>query len=364
MMFFRCCIPVFSWYLPVLFLFSGELAAQEGLYDETGKLLSPQEKTSYGWVDHFFEEDEPVTLEIRSDFKALMNDDTDDPDYRPALISMQPAGPYTMKMNVRIRPRGYSRRMACPLPPLKVDFSHSGTALKQPKKLQEVKLVAVCRKGETFQHYVLREYLLYKFYNLLTPLSFRVRLAKTRYVDAAGDSLVFEGWAFMIEDVDNMAKRNQGAEIEDEKLHPRDLNREYMTQVAIFQFMIVNLDWSVSGLHNLKVVERDGELFPVPYDFDYAEMVGAFYASEERDPNLPELPSQRIYQGYCCSRANLNAVLDRFRRQRESMIGLTDSFNYLPAAEREEVMDLLHSFFRLIERPAQIETYFINNCRN
>ena len=55
-----------------------------------------------------------------------------------------------------------------------------------------------------------------------------------------------------------------------------------MTRVALFEYMIGNLDWSVPVRHNIKLIvpkeDSNAIAFPVPYDFDYSGLVKTDYA--------------------------------------------------------------------------------------
>ena len=44
-----------------------------------------------------------------------------------------------------------------------------------------MKVVTNFRNSEAYDEYVLREYLCYKIYNAISPVSFRVRLLKMKY---------------------------------------------------------------------------------------------------------------------------------------------------------------------------------------
>ena len=74
-----------------------------------------------------------------------------------------------------------------------------------------------------------------------------------------------------------------------------------MTLVAIFQYMIGNTDFGVSANHNIILMQsaKDSTAKPivVPYDFDYAGFVDAYYAVPNE--GLPiENVRQRLYRGY------------------------------------------------------------------
>ena len=59
-----------------------------------------------------------------------------------------------------------------------------------------MKVVTHCNNSKVYSEYVLKEYLIYKIYNILSPVSFRVRLIRMKYVDTGRKNKVTESWAF------------------------------------------------------------------------------------------------------------------------------------------------------------------------
>ena len=107
--------------------------------------------------------------------------------------------------------RGNFRRNAnnCDFPPLYLDFAKKKTKGTLFAKQNKLKLVTHCQAED----YVVREYMIYKLYNQLTPLSFRARLAKVSYVDSLRKRATETRWGFLIEDEDDVAKRNKLVEL-------------------------------------------------------------------------------------------------------------------------------------------------------
>ena len=91
--------------------------------------------------------------------------------------------------HLKVRLRGNFRKMLinCNFPPIRLNFSKeegAGTLFDGQDKL---KLVTHCQDREAaYEQYVLLEYLIYKMYNQLTDLSFRVRLVEMTYEDTSG----------------------------------------------------------------------------------------------------------------------------------------------------------------------------------
>ena len=133
----------------------------------------------------------------------IRNDRDKDSDLRDALMVL-PNGDTTA---LQIQTRGNFRlnKRNCDFPPLRLNLKKEavkGTLFEGQDKL---KLVVPCKLGQEYwAQYVLSEYLAYRMLNVLTPLSFRVRLARVTYIDSTGkDDPVEERYGFVIEDLDD-----------------------------------------------------------------------------------------------------------------------------------------------------------------
>ncbi len=71
-----------------------------------------------------------------------------------------------------------------------------------------MKLVAHCQNDRSFEEYVQREYLIYKMYQHITPISFNVRLCRITYVDENKPKQQNIHYGFLIESIKDVAKRN------------------------------------------------------------------------------------------------------------------------------------------------------------
>ena len=96
-------------------------------------------------------------------------------------------------------------------PPLRLNFKRDNTEGTLFEGQNKLKLVAHCQDAEEqYKEYVVREYLVYKAYQLLTDKSFRVRLLKMTYVDKANEDKKMEKYGFLIESDEMLAARLEG----------------------------------------------------------------------------------------------------------------------------------------------------------
>ena len=161
------------------------------------------------------------------------------------LIPMTMAGK-TLQSDAEIRVRGRFRRdkFVCNFPPVHVKFPKKSTPAPLFEGQRKIKLVTHCQSDQ----YILKEYYLYKVYNMLTDQSFKVRLAKIEWVDTSGKFDEGIRFAFFIESEDHMAERNDSEPLpEDIIVNADEVDRNGLTRVHVFQYMIANKDFQVKS---------------------------------------------------------------------------------------------------------------------
>jgi hypothetical protein len=102
---------------------------------------------------------------------------------------------------------------------------------------------------------------------------------------------------------------------------PAKLERPGRRQLALFQYMIGNTDWSIARERNTMLVEIDGRQMPVPYDFDMSGLVNAGYAGPA--PGLPiDEVRERYFLGYCQPGTDWERLFADFAARREAILSL------------------------------------------
>lgn len=311
----------------------------------------------------FFKDDMPLTMDISTDLKKLTSEKKLDT-YRPATVTLHFADSSVISEPISLSARGEFRRQNCFLPTLRLDFKNPAAPKLSP--LKKLKLVCGCDKGPVYERLVLKEFLVYKIYNLLTDMSFRVRLLSINYKDTREKIKSYSQYGFLIEDVDDMAKRNKCYEVEKQAFNTQKTNRQQMTLVAIFQYMIGNTDWAVPNYHNVKlmrpVTDSFSSPYTVPYDFDFCGIVDAKYASPQEELGIVSV-KERVYRGFPRSMAELQITLNIFREKREAIKSLVMNFEPLSLRDRNEIMVYLDEFYKTIENKYYVERAFIDNAR-
>src|SRR4051812_38280806 len=131
-----------------------------------------QEKLS---TKNLFENDEVLNIRLTGNIRELMNDRVENPQYHSLILSYKSEDGIQDSLYIEAKTRGHFRKTMgnCTYPPLLLHFSHSDSLASSIFHDQyKLKLVMPCQGDE----YVIREWLAYKIYNLITPVSFKARL--------------------------------------------------------------------------------------------------------------------------------------------------------------------------------------------
>lgn len=312
----------------------------------------------------FFAEENPVQMIIATDFKKLLGQRKKGV-FQPATATLFFSEKDSAKETIDISTRGIFRLKQCNMPGLMLNFKHSDETTKL-SPLKKMKMVCGCSRDEYGEQLVLMEYLIYKMYNLVTDMSFKVRLARINYVDTKEKLKPYTQYAFLIEDVDDMAKRNNCKEVEGITFNTEQTNRQQTTIVSLFQYMIGNTDWTIPNYHNVKLMRsRMDSLsspFVVPYDFDFAGAINARYATPAEELGIEKV-TDRLYRGFPREMAELQMALDIFRGKKESLLSLIKSFELLNKRQRDEFYRYVNEFYGIIENKNQVQSIFIDNAR-
>ncbi len=313
-----------------------------------------------------FEEETPLECSLAFDLRKLNREKQEELE-QEALMICNKNDSVILEKQIKIHARGISRKKICYIPPIRLNLKDSVKKSGGFKKHKNIKLVTHCELSKTFQEYVLKEYLVYKLYNLLTEESFRVRLMNVRYIDnGRKNPKEHIGYGFVIEDIDVVAERNDAFEIEVTSLNREHLDRDAMMRVAIFQFMIGNTDWSVPGLHNLKLIrsndfQRLGPI-PIPYDFDVTGFVNASYAVP--DPLFPiENVRERYFRGICEPLEEFKESLQEFYDIKDAVYQTILEFEYIEEKTRNDLIRYIDQFYSIIESDRRIRSDMLSTCK-
>jgi hypothetical protein len=310
----------------------------------------------------FFAENSIADVTITSNVGKLFKNNKQGVTF-PATISMKADGK-EFADDVQLEIRGHFRHDFCYVPPLKLNFNRDKpTPLASLKSL---KLVNECKVSAVYDQYVFKEFLCYKIYNLLTDMSFRVRLLNVTFADSAGKKKPLTIHSFLLEDIKDVAKRNDCEQYRKSNLVTEATNRKQTTMVSIFEYLIGNTDWAIPVNHNTKLIYsvKDTSIRPyvVPYDFDYSGFVNTDYAIPSEKLDIENV-RDRLYRGFPRTMAEINEALYVFKSKKNDIYALVKNFELLTPRTRDEINSYLDDFYKMINNPKDVKSIFIDNAR-
>jgi len=316
--------------------------------------------------EEFFFLDEPVNLTMEFNIKEFKKARRKT-DYHPAKMTNHVSDSFEVNHEVRVRARGEFRRDNCNMPPYWINVRYAGIEAEEFRDFRKMKMVTRCSNAGPYADYVLKEFLLYRIYNLITDLSFRVRLVRVKYIDTGKNkNQISENWAFLIEPEELLAKRLNAKLIPSDKLSIRTVNPEVMDLMALFQYMVGHGDFSVTGRHNLKIIalKEPGPVgfLPVPYDFDYAGLVDAHYALPGETLGISSV-KERYYLGVCRPEEIHLKTLAKLAEYQDEILDLIMNFEYLEEEVRLEMVAYIATYFVESEQDRFVEAYLDPTCR-
>lgn len=306
----------------------------------------------------------PLEVDLHFDFKTFLKNKDED-EYMPASISYRLEDGTVLEKHCRIKPRGNYRRNKCYLPPIKIDFDDSSYQIDELEHMGSIKMVSLCNQANNFEQYLIKEYLAYKAYELLSEYSLRTYFLKVNFVDTEDKKKPFSSYSFLIEDIDDLAKRKNAIEIENTGLLPVHMQRDVMNQLGIYQFMIGNTDWHMPNLHNMKLLKINDTDYPlpipVPYDFDYSGIVNTNYAVPHE--SLPiESITERYYMGNCMSESEFEAVKENFLEHHDEIIALFAECQLLQNFNQKSAVSYIEDFYAILENEKLVKQWLFDKC--
>jgi len=283
--------------------------------------------------------------------------------------------PFSLKTNdaehaVKVRLRGKSRRRVCKFPPLRLNFSAADTAQSIFDGQDKIKLVTHCRAYRAAQVNLLEEYAAYRIFNLLSDISYRVRLLHITYTDTDGGlkESTFDRYGFVIEPASELAERVGGQAAHVTGVSLGSLNEEQVATVFVFQYLIGNTDWSLvmndeddTCCHNGDLVDVGSDRYYVPYDFDLSGLVNARYARPDPSLRIRKV-TQRRYRGFCLPGEALENALSRIMARRADIMGTISELPDLSRKEAGVMTKYIDKFFDSASNADKLLASFERRC--
>jgi hypothetical protein len=314
-------------------------------------------------LNGLFSSDNVLELTLKGSVKELLNDREDKPATHPLSLVYKTADGVDVSLPIEGKTRGHFRKLKenCNYPPILLQFK-KGEAQQASifKEQVKMKLVMPCLGDD----YVVREWLVYKLYNLISPESFKARLVKVSLDDNNGKKIAAAFYGILLEEEKQMAKRNGMVPVT-RKLKPAQILQDAFLKMAVFEYLIGNTDWSVEYLQNIKIIASDSLAVPiaVPYDFDHAGIVNAPYAKPAEELMMYGIRERR-YRGYCVMDMKVfDESIALFNRIKKEVYGAYTNCTLLDEKYKAATIKYLDEFYTTINNVDAIKKEFGYPCK-
>ncbi len=306
--------------------------------------------------------DSTVDLYLRLDWKNLEKHKKDKI-YQPCLLYCVTNSQDSLAMKAKVKTRGHMRLEICDFPPLKIKFDKSDLSKHHLSSFNELDIVHHCEQSEAYDQLLLKEYLAYKLWELLSPNYFKTQLIRLHYQNQDGTEVHETAPAFLLENPEELATRLGGRLPKNAIIGNSALDRQPFLRLCLFEFMIGNTDWYIPTRHNLEFVGVPVYklLVSIPYDFDYSGLVHAPYAIPHESLKLPDV-AIRYYQGWCHTESEVRGQLQIFLDQKENILNMPYHIQGLNEKSIRQAVQYLQDFYDIIENPKKLENQVIKHC--
>lgn len=270
---------------------------------------------------------------------------------------------------IKIRARGNFRRKTCFFTPAKIEIKKSAAKNTTFRDDRKLKMVLPCLKEKGNNDNVIKEYLAYKIFEVLSPYYFRTRLLDVSFTDLKDkktDTYRLKG--FLIEEDDEVAKRLDG-NVSKRDVYPKAHDPKAAMRNDFFQFMIGNTDYSSTFQHNAKLLFINKSFIPVPYDFDMCGFVNCSYAVVSKSA-LTEIPvskvTERYYLGYNRGASLFQQVRQEFMSNRTKVFEVIDAHkSYFEDEQSFEVArNYIIEFFNILQNDSKFTSEILNRAKD
>ena len=324
-----------------------------------------------------FESHDVMDVTIPVDFGALCRPREDENcDYVASELRYRAGDGSDKKVPIEIKIRGGWRSLTrnCSAPLLWVRFNPETTGGTPFEGLSDVPLTTHCGTGfsldrmhngtrhSDWEQYLLREYLGYRLYGLLTERSVRARLLQITYLDPGKSGRSISNYALFTEHFESVAARTGSEVLPRGSFSADDLDAQSAGLLALFEFMIGNTDWSIPRERNI-ILLRDpaGRQVPVPYDLDMSGLVNAAYAGPAVGLPIEDV-SDRWFLGYCHPDTEWNAIFEQFTGAEAEIMALPGEIPEFDNRSRRWESHFLAQFFEILHSPDARQARILDAC--
>ncbi|MEO1082230.1 MAG: hypothetical protein AAFY29_21915 [Pseudomonadota bacterium] len=323
-----------------------------------------------GFAEPLFDNRDVLTLELRAPFKLIDRERDKDKEYEGSLSYEDPAlGPTTLQAKFSVRGNFRLRKDICGHAQLWVNLKKGelkGTLFAGQNKL---KLVVQCRDAARYAEYLARERQAYLMFEELSELSLATRAVKASFVDSDGGNSR-EQMAFFIQHQKRLAASWDMDVFKEERGDRARLDPGQSALVSLYMYLLSNTDYSLIAAapgetccHNIKLlVDGNGTLFPVPYDYDSTGFVNTSYAQPAGGIGQEDV-RDRVYRGYCLPEEQVLAAVALLQEKKDDIYAIISADAQIPERSIKRTRKYVDKFYAVLDNPKKLKREIVEGCR-
>lgn len=252
----------------------------------------------------------------------------------------------------KVRTRGNFRLQVCDNPSLKIKLDKKALVAAGFSDLNEFKVVQQCSNGRTGHGYLRREYLAYELHKIYSEHS---HLTIPLHLRPRHDEPEAYRYAFILEEEEHLEVRYNGKINDRKRASSSTLDRDAYVNLCLFNYLILNTDWSIYNLHNTEMVvlEEPTKYLIIPYDFDYSGFVGTTYAVPHESIGTKSI-HQPVWRGRKVTPEEMKRTAAHFLSKADEAKALISSYPGLSDFSRKRLLNRLEAFNRLISNEKRL----------
>ena len=298
--------------------------------------------------DLLFSNKKPLKIKLNYSNKNLNKNTNDSTFIKSKFIFFEKK--INKEIQVSLRARGNFRRKHCYFTPVKIKIKKSDALNTIFSDNRTLKLVLPCKNNRDKNDNILKEFIAYKIYEIISLYYFKTRRLEVDYTNQKNKKGInYNLVGFLIEDDDKVAKRFDG-KIVKRKISPLAMDDFNSVNLSFFNFLIGNTDFSSAHQHNGKLLFYEKKIIPIPYDFDLTGWVKPKYGLGITN-RLGYSFEERNYIGFKRGKNIYSKVRNHYLRLKEKIFNTVElyesEFKYKKSYNL--MMDYLRGFYEILE---------------
>ena len=312
--------------------------------------------------DLLFSNKKPLKIKLNYSNKNLNKNTNDSTFIKSKLIFFEKK--INKEIQVSLRARGNFRRKHCYFTPVKIKIKKSDALNTIFSDNRTLKLVLPCKNNRDKNDNILKEFIAYKIYEIISLYYFKTRRLEVDYTNQKNNKGINYNLAgFLIEDDDKVAKRFDG-KIVKRKISPLAMDDFNSVNLSFFNFLIGNTDFSSAHQHNGKLLFYEKKIIPIPYDFDLTGWVKPKYGLGITN-RLGYSFEERNYIGFKRGKNIYSKVRNHYLRLREKIFNTVELYEseFENKKSYNLMMDYLRGFYEILEDDKLYDNLIISEAK-